>query len=260
MYPFSSANPSITSWQGKNIWIIGASSGIGLAVAESLQQLGANLTLSARNLHSLQTNELFRMARLIPMDISDEQNISEALDQINQQLDVVMVFAGTYHAGPLSTHSSQDILQTLNTNLTGVIQLSRLLLPIFMKQGQGHLVLVGSSAAYLPMPNASVYGASKAGLRYFAQSLYTECKRHAIAVSLVSPGFVKTRLTAQNTFNMPSLMTTEEASRAILQGLAKGSFDIAFPKAFTLSLKLINALPWRWRQLILNRLANQESQ
>lgn len=258
MFGLTPANPPITDWKGKQVWLIGASAGIGLAVAEQLQQQGAKLTLSARNLNSLQTHHDLNRCQLLSLDISDSQNINQAISQLTSPIDVVMVFAGAYQAGSLLNHSHQAIVQTLNTNLTGVIDLCHQVLPKLLAQGRGHLVLVGSSAAYLAMPNASVYGASKAGLRYFTQSFYTECLPLGIAVSLVSPGFVKTRLTAQNSFAMPSLITSEEASHALLAGLAKGDFDIAFPRGFTLTLKVINALPWRLRQIILNRLARQE--
>lgn len=259
MFGFTPANPPITDWNGKHVWLIGASAGIGLAVSEQLQQQGAKLTLSARNLNSLQSHAQLRECPCISLDISDTHSITEAINQLTSHIDVVMVFAGTYQAGSLLNHSHQAIHQTISTNLTGVIDLCHQLLPKLLAQGQGHLVLVGSSAAYLAMPNASVYGASKAGLRYFAQSLYTECLPHDIAVSLVSPGFVKTRLTAQNSFAMPSLLSTEQATQALLTGLAKGLFDISFPRAFMMTLKLINALPWRLRQFILNRLAKQET-
>jgi short-subunit dehydrogenase len=251
-------NPPITDWQGKRVWLIGASAGIGLTVAEQLAQQGARLILSARNLSSIETHTRLSECQCIVMDISDTHSISNAIHQLTDPVDVVMIFAGTYQAGSLLNHPNQAIVQTINTNLTGVIDACHQVLPKLIAQGKGHLVLVGSSAAYLAMPNASVYGASKAGLRYFAQSLYTECLPHNIAVSLVSPGFVKTRLTAQNTFDMPNLLTTAQASDALLKGLAKGEFDIAFPRGFTLMLKFIHALPWRLRQMILNRLTQQE--
>ncbi|MCL5796660.1 MAG: SDR family NAD(P)-dependent oxidoreductase [Gammaproteobacteria bacterium] len=258
MFGFHPANPPITDWRGRHIWVIGASAGIGKAVAHSLQTQGAQLTLSARNLSAVETDEKLSDCRCIAMDISDTQSIASAIEQVTKPIDVVMIFAGSYQAGALINHSQQAIQQTIATNLTGVIDCCHQLLPTLKAQQHGHLVLVGSSAAYLPMPNASVYGASKAGLGYFAQSLYTECRADNIAVSLVSPGFVKTRLTDQNNFSMPSLLSTEEASHALLSGLGKGSFDIAFPWGFTLTLKLINALPWHLRQVLLNRLAQQD--
>ncbi|HQR95473.1 MAG TPA: SDR family NAD(P)-dependent oxidoreductase, partial [Thiotrichales bacterium] len=172
-------------------------------------------------------DEKLSECQCITMDICDTQSIASAIEQVTKPIDVVMIFAGSYQAGALINHSQQAIQQTIATNLTGVINCCHQLLPRLIAQQHGHLVLVGSSAAYLPMPNASVYGASKAGLGYFAQSLYTECRADNIAVSLVSPGFVKTRLTDQNNFSMPSLLSTEEASHALLSGLARGSFDIA---------------------------------
>jgi len=259
MFRIATANPPITNWRGKRVWIIGASAGIGLTVAKTLEQQGAILTLSARHLAAIEQDPLLSQFACLSLDISNAESIRSSLLSLIEPLDVIMVFAGAYHAGALVSHSQESIQQTLDTNLTGVINLCHQLLPKLIAQQQAHIVLVGSSAAYLPLPNASVYGASKAGLRYFAQSLYTECLPHQIAVSLVSPGFVKTRLTDQNPFAMPSLMTTEQASHALLAGLAKGQFDIAFPFGFTLGLKLVNALPWSLRQLMLNRLTQQEN-
>lgn len=259
MFALKPANPPLTDWRGKRVWIIGASAGIGLTVAQSLHAHGALLTLSARNLKPLETDAQLSQCQHLAMDISDTQSIAHAIAQLTAPVDVVMIFAGTYQAGSLLNHRHDAIQQTMATNLTGVIDCCHQLLPKLIEQQHGHLVLVGSSAAYLPMPNASVYGASKAGLRYFAQSLYTECLPLGIAVTLVSPGFVKTRLTDQNSFAMPNLLSTQQASDALLAGLAAGKFDIAFPWGFTFALKLINSLPWRLRQMLLNRLAQQET-
>jgi short-subunit dehydrogenase len=260
MLCFSTANAPIKHWKNKRVWMVGASSGIGLAVAQSLQAQGARLTISARHIDKAQWHHDMSVD-FLEMDICQIEQIQTAIEQLTDVIDVVMIFAGAYTAGALSRQNVNDINSTINTNLLGVIHLSQALIPKLTNQKDGaHLVIVGSAAAYLPMPNGAVYGASKAGIAYFAQSLYTELKPLGINVSLVSPGFVRTRLTAQNTFVMPSLMSTQQASDAILNGLAKGTFDIAFPKGFTRMMRVINALPWCLRQWILNRLNQQETQ
>jgi short-subunit dehydrogenase len=252
---FTTPNPPLRCWQDKRVWIIGASAGIGLAVCKVLAAQGASLIISGRNEAALldMANTL-TIAQILPYDVSDPEQTTGIMTQLSDPIDVVMVFAGAYTAGSLIQHTGNSITQTIDTNLTGVIQFCHALIPKLCQQSKAHLVVVGSAAAYLPLPNGSVYGASKAGLSYFAQSLYTELKPLGIAVTLVSPGFVRTRLTDKNTFAMPSLLTTEQAAQAIINGLARGKADIAFPWGFTTLLKVINRLPWSWRQAILNRL------
>jgi short-subunit dehydrogenase len=123
-----------------------------------------------------------------------------------------------------------------------------------LAQGSGHFSIVASVAGYGGLPNSLAYGASKAGAINLAQSLWLELRAAGIGVSVINPGFVATPLTAGNNFPMPFLISTEQAVQQILRGLARGEFEIHFPKAFSRLLKLINLLPHRWYFALVRRI------
>ena len=243
------ANPPLREWQGRRVWLIGGSSGIGAALAEQLAAAGALLILSARQPAPLAAVAArCRDAITLPLDITQPESVTAALAQLQQRaiaLDVVVINAGTYQPLHATELTPETIRATLNTNLLGVLDSVAILLPTLLQQGSGHLVLVGSVAGYIGLPKSLAYGPSKAALINFAESLYLDLAPRGIAVTLVNPGFVATRLTAQNHFTMPALLQPEQAATAIMRGLARGQFEIHFPRRFTLFLKLLRLLPYR---------------
>jgi short-subunit dehydrogenase len=114
-----------------------------------------------------------------------------------------------------------------------------------LHQGAGGIAVVASVAGYGGLPDALIYGASKAALINFTETLYLDLSARGINVTLINPGFVETRLTAQNKFTMPALLTCAQAAQKIIAGFARGDFEIHFPKRFTLWLKLLSLLPYR---------------
>jgi len=127
-------------------------------------------------------------------------------------------------------------------------------LPSFRARGRGHLCLIGSVAGYVGLPNSLAYGPTKAALINLAEALYVDLHPTGLGVSIVNPGFVQTPLTAQNDFHMPALLTPAQAALAIVQGWARGQFEIHFPRRFTLWLKLLRCLPYRLSLPLLQRL------
>jgi short-subunit dehydrogenase len=113
---------------------------------------------------------------------------------------------------------------------------------------------VASVAGYVGLPGAAVYGPTKAALINLAELTYCEVSRLGVAVYLINPGFVATRLTAKNRFRMPAIRTPEEAADAIIRGMERGKFEIHFPRRFTLALKFLRILPQRVRLMLLARL------
>lgn len=248
-------NPPLSSFKGKNIWIIGASSGIGQACAKLFFEKGAHLYLSARRsdaLLDLQHN-LNRSAaahqecHVLTLDVTDEHSINLATHTILEQwseIDVLLFVSGIYkpiRADQFDFKSAQEII---NTNLLGPMRTLSELLPQFLKQGHGHIALVSSVAGYSGLPKSLVYGPSKAALINFAESLYYDLKPKGIAVHLISPGFVETPATAKNNFKMPALISASDAAKEICKGLEQGDFDIHFPKRFTRFLKFLRILPY----------------
>ncbi|GAA5168395.1 SDR family NAD(P)-dependent oxidoreductase [Viridibacterium curvum] len=252
-------NPKISDWRGKRVWVVGASTGIGLALAERLSAQGARIVMSARNVSRLQAAaDSVPGAVAVPLDVSDASAWPGAEAQARSALggiDVVVLNAGTYaplRAWDLATPAGlATARQTFETNLMGVYGGLSACLPDMLARGSGHVVIVGSVAGYGGLPKAVAYGPGKAALINLAESLYIDLAPRGIAVTIVSPGFVETPLTAQNDFHMPALITAAQAADNILRGLRAGRFEIHFPWRFSGFLKCLGLLPrWAYFRLV----------
>lgn len=243
------ANPKLHDWHGRRVWLIGASTGIGEALAVELAARGARLLLSARGAERLGVLAArLDGARTLPLDVAVPQAWPQAARHAHDILggiDMVVFNAGTYEALRAWELEPAAIRRTLEVNLLGTMDGVAAVLPPMLAAGRGHLVIVASVAGYRGLPKAAVYGPSKAALINFAESLYLDLSSRGIAVTVVNPGFVATPLTAGNDFRMPALISAGEAARQILAGLARGSFEIHFPRRFTCFLKLLQLLPVR---------------
>ena len=133
----------------------------------------------------------------------------------------------------------------VETNLIGALNASAVLVPAFCRSSHGAIAIVSSVAGYGGLPSSLVYGATKAALINFAETLYLDLAPRGIGVYLVNPGFVKTPLTDRNEFKMPALISAKEAAKEMIEGFENGKFEIHFPKRFTLWLKLLRLLPYR---------------
>lgn len=246
---FAAANEPITDWRGRRVWIVGASTGIGAALAASLDRRGARLALSARNAGRLEALAAECGAALaLPLDVTRPEDFAPALARIVAAwggLDLVVFNAGTYQPMRAWELAPGSARHTLDTNLVGVMEGVAAVLPLLLAQGQGAMALVGSVAGYRGLPRALAYGPSKAALINLAESLYLDVAPRGLSVFLVSPGFVATPLTAGNDFHMPALISAESAAEAMVEGFARGSFEIHFPRRFTRVLKLLRFLPDR---------------
>ena len=246
---FRSLNTPISDWQGRRVWIVGASSGIGAALAADLDARGARLALSARSAGRLRdVAEGLRDVMVLPLDVTDAGAFTPAMMQILDAwggLDLVILNAGTYtplRAWDLTTDTAR---QTVHTNLLGVMDGVAAVVPQMLRQQCGAIAIVGSVAGYRGLPKALAYGPSKAALINFAETLYLDLAPQGVSVFIINPGFVATPLTAQNDFDMPALISAEDAARRIVRGFAGGAFEIHFPQRFTRVMKLLRWLPDR---------------
>ena len=243
-----SLNPPIRDWRGLRVWVIGASTGIGLALARELLERGARVAVSARRRELLAKAFGESAAVLVqPLDITDADAIEAALAAIIEAwggLDVGVVMAGTYQPLRAWELSPAVIRGTIETNVYGAMNASALIARRYLEQGSGHLSIVSSVAGYRGLPKAAVYGPSKAAMINFAEALWLDLSPRGIGVSVVNPGFVRTPLTTGNDFPMPHLIEPEEAARQMIAGYAAGDFEIDFPKAFTRQLRLLRHLPY----------------
>ncbi|WP_341685175.1 SDR family NAD(P)-dependent oxidoreductase [Limnohabitans sp.] len=243
-----SLNPPIRDWRGQRVWLIGASTGIGRALASQLHAMGATVIVSARKMEALQAfADQHPGSIALPLDVTDAQAVQTAARQVlsSGPLDLVCYCAGHYHAMRATAMDLPDLLRHHEVNTVGALHVLAAITPALLARGQGHISLVSSVAGFRGLPQSLAYGPTKAALINLAETLYLDLQPHGLGVSVINPGFVETPLTAQNDFHMPALISPDQAAQAIVQGWAKGEFDIHFPKRFTLWLKLLRLLPYR---------------
>ncbi len=245
-----SLNPKITDWSKKRVWIIGASTGIGAALASQLHSLDARVAVSARSADKL--NAL--VARLgafhamaLPLDITQVDTIVAAEKQLVAAwggYDLVIFMAGDYTAMRAWEIDLKVAKRMVSVNWEGFLNGLSVVIPRLLNANAGGIALVSSVAGYRGLPRSLVYGPTKAALINLAESLYLDLKDKGLDVYVICPGFVKTPMTDQNEFKMPYLITPEVAAGEIIKGFRDGEFEIHFPKAFTRLLKALRQLPY----------------
>ncbi|MEZ5760027.1 MAG: SDR family NAD(P)-dependent oxidoreductase [Paracoccaceae bacterium] len=242
--------------KGERIWIIGASEGIGAALARQWAASGAQLILSARSASRLAdlAGSLGPGHITLPLDVGDRKTLVSAASAIaaTGPLDRVVHLAALYDPGCIADLDPERTERIVSVNLIGSLYVAQIA-PALLRPG-GQLALCGSVAGYFGLPRGQVYSATKAGVMNLAQSLRAELAGR-LDVRLISPGFVDTRLTRRNEFWMPAMITAEAAAAAIISGLDRRRFEVHFPRRFTLLMKLLATMP-NWAALaITERLA-----
>jgi len=247
-------NPKITDWHGKRVWLVGASSGIGAAIARELAGRGARLALSARRADKLQALALTD-ALLLPCDATDNASLAAARQSLLAAwggVDLVVYLAGDYVPMDADNFDLALAEQVLAVNFNGALRLAASVLPDL--RAGGGIAFVASVAGYRGLPRALCYGPGKAALIHFAEVLHLDLAPKGIGVWVINPGFVATQLTAKNDFSMPALLTPEQAAIAAVDGFKSANFEIHFPKRFSRLLKLLALLPYRWYFPLIRRL------
>ncbi len=239
-------NPVIRDWAAQRVWIVGASSGIGAALARELLARGARVAVSGRNASALAA---LRGALALPLDVRDGPALLAAAQRLRGEfggVDLLVYCAGTYAPQRASDFDLDAALEHDEVNYRGALRWLKAVLPLLLAQGRGHLSVVSSVAGWRGLPRALAYGPTKAALINLAQILYLDLRPLGIGVSVVNPGFVDTPLTAGNDFAMPALLRPEQAAARMLRGWELGRFEMHFPRRFTLWLRLMRLLPDRW--------------
>jgi NAD(P)-dependent dehydrogenase (short-subunit alcohol dehydrogenase family) len=239
-------NPKMIDWRDQTVWLVGASSGIGLATAQALHRAGAKVVVSARQQALLQEFVAGHPgAQACPLDVTDAAAVQAVAGQLLAQgpLDLVVYCAGHYKAQRAYDFELAQMLLHQQINYVGALHVLAAVLPAMLERGRGHLSLIGSVAGYRGLPKSLAYGPTKAALINLAESLYADLHPRGIGVSVVNPGFVQTPLTEQNRFHMPALITPDQAADEMLQGWRRGRFEIHYPRRFTAWMKLLQCLP-----------------
>tara|TARA_B100000945_G_scaffold6727_1_gene5604 strand:+ start:2050 stop:2802 length:753 start_codon:yes stop_codon:yes gene_type:complete len=245
----------------KKIWITGASSGIGKAVAEKFASEGWKVAVSARRKELLDELAKNQNITSFPLDVTDQTQITNVFKNILNEfggLDVCLFSSGTYEPKDEKSIDPHKIKNVINVNFLGVIDCVKAVEDYFKNKKSGHISIVSSIAGYRGLPNSSGYGPSKAALTNFSESIYFDFKKFGVRVSIVSPGFIKTPLTDKNEFSMPFLKTPEYAAEKIFNGLVKSnSFEIHFPMGLTLTLKFLRILPYKLYLFLVDKLVKR---
>lgn len=231
------------------IWIVGASSGIGRALAEHFARAGDKVVVSARRaaeLHQLEAEFPGRITAM-PLDATDHEALRGAADEIEARsgaIDILIYSAGLWHPMGLETLDRGRFEASFRVNLFGAVSAVMAVLVPMRRRGKGRIVLISSVAAWRGLPGAAAYGASKAALTCFAEALRPECAAAGIVLQVVAPGFVDTPMTSVNRFPMPFIIDAAEAATRIADGLRGERFELHFPKALSRPLKLLSCLPY----------------
>ena len=243
----------------KKYWIIGASSGIGAALAKELARQGHQLVLSARREEALQelVGELDGHSHsTVAVDITQLESVQQGFEKAQHHLgkvDSVICMAGTYTPMSFGEGRIEDIEQTVKVNLTGALYVAETVVSTLLKQKNAQFVLCGSVVSFCGLPHSQPYSATKAGIASLAESLRAQYGS-ALDVKLISPGFVTTSMTDKNNYKMPMIITAEKAGAYIAKGLKKKRFEIHFPKQFTIPMKILGSLPyWLYFSLMKSR-------
>lgn len=251
----------------QSILITGASSGIGEAIAIHYAAPGITLFLGGRNIERLAAvGEICRTSGAVVstsvLDVTDADEMANWIRESDNAttLDLVVANAGISGGTSGGVESSSQTRRIFDVNLGGVLNTVLPALEHMAKRGHGQIAIISSLAGFLPLPGAPAYGASKAAVRQFGEALRASAARQGVAVSVVCPGFVHSRMTAANPFRMPLIMPAEKAARIIARGLSRNRARIAFPRTLYLAVALLGGFcpPALW-QVFASRLPEKPS-
>ena len=221
------------SFAGKTYWIVGASEGLGRALALALNKDGARLILSARNGERLAAlAQTLHNATPLEMDVTDPVAVAKAVETAGA-VDGVIYCAGQYTPLKAQNWDAAAVEAMCEVNFLGAVRLLGHLVPRFAKENRGHIVLIGSLAGFRGLPGAIGYGASKAALMHLGENIQADLRGTDVKIQVVNPGFIETRLTDKNDFTMPFIQTPEQAADHVLAAMKSGRFSYSFPSPFS---------------------------
>lgn len=230
-------------------WVTGAGSGIGAAVSRRLVRDGWEVAGSARNNKKLEAlrRDLGKTFHPYPMDVRELKTVRKSfatIEAAHGPVSLAILNAGVYEVRGDRMFDPEAAKIMFETNVLGTINTLGVVLSSMMEQERGQLAVMSSLAGYRGLPNSAGYCASRAATLALAESLREDCRAKGVKVQAITPGFVKTPMTAKNTFTMPFLIEPEVAAAKIMAGLNGNRFEITFPFRLSILMKLLRILPY----------------
>lgn len=233
----------MTEFSGRTYWLIGASEGLGRALAKELDRAGARLILSARDSGRLKTLAAeLRGSRTVALDVTDHAAVRRAAAVVGH-VDGIIYNAGAYTPMRATAWDTEAALTMCDVNFLGAMRVLGQVVPEMINAGRGDITLIGSLAGYRGLPAAIGYGASKAALVSLAETMRHDLKGSGVIVRLVNPGFIRTRLTEKNSFRMPMIMSPEAAAKRVMRAMRSNRFRTDFPAPFSWLMRGLAFLP-----------------
>ena len=231
-------------WHGKRYWLVGASDGLGAALAQVLSRAGVEVVVSARSADKLEAlvEALPGPAQAVPVDVSDDASVAEAARAVGA-VDGVVYLAGVYWPFSARDWDADKATAMADVNFTGLMRVMGQVVPGMVARDKGHVVITSSLTGFRGLPGSIGYTASKAATMSLAECMYADLRQTGVRVQVVNPGFIKTQLTAKNDFKMPFLMSPEEAAEAVFQHMKTTRFKKSFPGLFSLVFRGAQFLP-----------------
>lgn len=246
------------------IWITGASSGIGAALAREMADHGWQIAASGRDQTRLDALCADKPGSIhaFALDVTDQaanEGVVAAIEARLGPIDLAVFNAGVGSGFSVTTFDAADVQSRMTTNYGGAVNGVGAVLPGMIKRRTGHIALTASVAGFRGLPGAGPYSASKAAMIALAESLKPDLGPHGITMTLITPGFVRTPLTDKNRFPMPFIIEPEEAARRIRKGLDAKRFEITFPRRLSYILKTLQRLPYAAYFPIIQRIAGRNT-
>lgn len=241
----------MNNWAGKRFWLVGASEGLGRAVAHVMSRAGAEVIVSARSRDRLDelVAELPGKATAVTCDVTDMDDVRRAAQEAGE-IDGMVYLAGVYWPMKAQDWDNDKATMMAEVNYLGASRVVGEVIGPMVKRGTGHIVLTGSLSGFRGLPGAIGYSASKAGLMALAESIYADLRKSPIKVQVINPGFIKTRLTDKNDFAMPFIMEPEQAAHEVFDHMNTTAFKKSFPLLFSWLFRASQFMPdWMYYRL-----------
>lgn len=231
-------------WQGKRYWLVGASDGLGAALARQLSRAGVEVVLSARSDDKLAAlaDDLPGRASYQVLDVRDDESVKAAADAVGE-VDGVVYLAGAYWPFAATEWNAEQATTMADVNFTGLVRVMGQVVPGMVARDRGQIVITSSLTAFRGLPRSIGYTASKAATLSLAECMHADLRKTGVQVQVVNPGFIRTQLTDKNDFRMPFLMEPEEAARTVFEHMGGDSFKRNFPWTFSLLFRGSKFLP-----------------